>query len=190
VNIREYLNNNSAVATIVAVVVLVLALGIIVWTSRGPSTGPIETYYFDMNTQRLVTATGEPTPFDTGSGDFNYPAEGAGMHPAGVNAQIFSCTESCDNVEAGMTADEVKAAGAFIGYLQRQSPEAAEVQKKYESGGQLTPDEEEIMYTMGQLVAAPDGGQWVPAESEEGFRLTDVYSSNCADGQKLTPCYP
>lgn len=104
-SLREYLDQHSSTVTILAVVLLVIALGIVVMTSRGLGGGGgevVEFYYYDLDTGELFASTAA----DTGT--------------EGVRAYVMSCGECGDY--SGMTAQEVEAAGAKIAYLLRTDP--------------------------------------------------------------------
>src|SRR5690606_5765079 len=85
-NVREWMNNNSALVTIGAVVLLVIALGIILLqTGDGITSGPIMMYYYDLNEGRLIQVmSDQPAPVETASG----PHDGM---PAGVRAHVYTC---------------------------------------------------------------------------------------------------
>jgi len=191
-SVREYLNNNSAVATIAAVVILVIALGILVWSNKGPSSGSTQVYFYDLNEQKLLVAPASTqSPFETESGDFAYPP-GLGPGPAGVMAFVYAC-ESCDGIEAGMSAVEVEAAGGEIAYVSRYSLEAIEARKKMESGEQVDPMQMMALAGPldqgGMLYALPDGQFWVTEMSNEGRAFMSSVSTLCS-GSNVKFCRP
>ena len=187
-SIREYLNNNSAVATILAVVLLIVALGVIYWTSSGSSRGPIAVYYYDMNTKKLVEATGQTPPFDTGSGQYTYTGNDVG--PAGVMVQVYSCTDSCDDIEPGMTAEQVEAAGGHIAYFSRHTTEGKQLIEQGNAGGEIDPAMYDNPEVTSQLYAAPGSEQWESEMSEAGQQILSRYGSECPAGERATPCLP
>ena len=82
---REWLNNNSAAVTIVAVVALIVALGLFVWhMQRGAvQPGQIAVYYYDLGSGKLIKAKqNDIPPIKTGSGE-----------NMGVKAYVYSCGE-------------------------------------------------------------------------------------------------
>ena len=88
IKVREWVNNNSAVATALAVLALVVALAVLVWTSGvGRARGaPSQQWFFDLQSGELYEAAmDEIPPIDTESGAGN-----------GVKAIVYSCS-SCDS---------------------------------------------------------------------------------------------
>ena len=187
-SIREYLNNNSAVATILAVVLLIVALGVIYWTSSGTSRGPISVYYYDMNTKKLIEATGETPPFDTGSGQYTYTGNESG--PAGVSAAVYSCTDSCDDIEPGMTLDQVQAAGGHIAYLSRHSMEGKRLLEQASAGGEVNPEMYDNPEVTAQLYAVPGSDTWESDMSEAGEEIRSRYGTECPAGERAQSCLP
>src|SRR5688572_11816004 len=102
---RDWMNNNSALVTIAAVVLLVISLGVIIMqTKPRGSVGPVELYYYDLNTGKLFVAMSDQNPpIDAPSGGFRGP-DGP---PAGVRAHVFGCG-NCGNLE-GKTVEEIEA---------------------------------------------------------------------------------
>lgn len=185
-NVREFLNNNSAVATIVAVVLLVIALGIIVWQNKGPSAGQYESFYYDLNTQEIfVDDATLSAPFDRGTGTYEYFD---GAKGSAVRAIIFTCNDPAD-IKAGMTLAEIEAAGGFIAYLERLSPQMIEMQAKLDAGQELA--EQDYMLDMGGgLISTIDGQVWLSQESEQGMQLVSASFSRCGAGQNPKICRP
>jgi hypothetical protein len=108
---RQWLNENPAVVTIGAIVLMVLAfLGILYQMGVfGGGDRTDRAYYFDRNTERMVVGDTDATPpIDTGSGEYN-------GEPAGVRVTIFACG-SCSNFK-GMTMQEVADNGGYVAYL-------------------------------------------------------------------------
>lgn len=178
-NIREYLNNNSAVATIVAVMLLVVALGFIVWQNKGRSTGDYQSFYYDLNTKEVFTDVGtKSTPFDTGNGTFEFHD---GPQGSAVRVYIFTCGDP-EDIEAGMTLAEIEAAGGFIGYLERMTPEMRALQQKLDSGQELT-DADYGMTDSFSLVSSVDGAVWYPEQAEQAMQLMTQAMQKCSGDQ-------
>lgn len=180
--VREYLNNNSAVATIIAVVVLMIALGIMVWSNRGGGgAGSGQMFYYDLNTQTISRQPRtSPSPLDTGNGTFKYFDGNLG---SSVRATIFACDEDFE-VTDGMTLSELEAAGGKVTALYRFTPQAQARQIKIDNGETLT--DEEMNYEMmdsGLLVADLDGQNWYPETSDQAAQLT-MSSSNLCGGER------
>ncbi len=187
-SLREYLNNNSAVATIVAVVLLIVALGIIYWTTGSRNAGPIATYYYDMTTQKLVAAEAQIPPFDTGSSQYTYSGNETG--PAGVQAQVYSCTDSCDDIEPGMTIEQVEAAGGHVAYFSRYSMEGKRLMEEANTGGAIDPAIYDNPEMNQQLYATPGSDQWISEMSDAGQQVLANFGSKCGPGETATPCLP
>lgn len=187
-SIREYLNNNSAVATIVAVVILVVSLGIIVWSNKGGSGAAVDVYFYDLNTNQLIVQqAGVVAPVDTGSGTVDYGDGTTG--PAGVMATVYAC-DNCDAIQEGMSAEEVAAAGGRIAYFSRYSAEAKALQEKMIAGEEVSDQEMEKIYMMGAKVSPPGSNVWVDEMSEPGMSLMDAVGNICSGGEQLVVCRP
>lgn len=168
--IREWMNNNPAIMTIGAVVLLIICLGVIVNQLRGPGTRArtIDVYYYDLNTGELfVTESDQIPPIDTDSG-----AE------AGVLAYVYSCTDCSDE------------SSRKIGFLQKYSKEAK--QMLVDAGGEPPDDPRfyEVVEMNGQLVKRVEDQAWVPINSEQGYEMMEQSGVDCPEGQRPIPCYP
>ncbi len=177
--LRDWMNNNSAVVTVGAVVVLILSLGYIVWSSRGRSYGPrvIDVYFYDLNTNQLFTAKSDQIPpIETASG----PVPGSGA-PAGVRAYVFACNDCSDENDR------------FVGWLEMYTPEAKAVltQPPSESPEQAAEREMRMyeMYESGQLIKAPEDRTWARANTAEAVNVTQRIESKCPGGAPK-PCLP
>jgi hypothetical protein len=186
-SVREYLNNNSAVATILAVVVLVVALGIIVWSNKGPGGGDFQVYFYDLNTQTISAQSPRlPSPYDVGGGTTEYFD---GTHGSGVRATIYVCGEA-DDISPGMSREEIEAAGGKIVSLHRYAPQMLAAQQKLYAGEEVDPG---TMYNemtgSGMLISNVEGRVWVSEESEQGFAMmSDVH--NLCGGSPPTLALP
>ncbi|MEM8739453.1 MAG: hypothetical protein AAGG38_13400 [Planctomycetota bacterium] len=170
------MNKNSAVATIVAVLVIVLALGLIVLRNQRPGLGDFEVFYYDLNTQKVFTAKAEAIPpIDSGGGTYSYPD---GEYGSGVRADIYSCGDLV-KVKSGMTRAEVEAAGAFIALLTRYSSEQKElIERMRTTGDTQIPGASQVE---NPLISTADGTEWVPALSDAGRELTEKSTEMCGD---------
>lgn len=93
------LNNNPIVATVLTVVLLVLALGILLLTQRDPGPGPSDVYFWDLDTNEpFVGKSNEMPPVVAPSGG------------QGVRAHLFTC-DACEPEQ-------------WFGYLERYSESA------------------------------------------------------------------
>lgn len=181
-SVREFLNNNSAVATIVAVVLLVLALGIIVWQNKGPTTRDYRSFYYDLNTKEIFVDDGtKTTPFDNGNGTFEFHD---GPQGSAVRAYVFTCGDP-EAINEGMTLAEIEAAGGYIAYLERMTPEMREMQEKLASGQEIT-DMDYGMTEGFSLIAPIDGAIWFSEQSEQAMNMmTDAMSRCGADRAQI-----
>lgn len=182
--IREFMNNNSALVTILAVVVLVVSLGVIIMNTRGPGVArTIDLYFYDLNTGKLFTAKSDQIPpIEAPSG----PLQGQpGNLPAGVRAHVYACGECPDLT--GMTLQEVEQAGAYIAYVEMYTEQG----KAALTAGASGPPEGPMIDPMEQtLIARVPELAWQPMYSDAGFRLTESGHRACPDGSAPQPCRP
>jgi hypothetical protein len=202
--IREWVNKNSAVTTIVAVVMLFAALYYL-WKTINPSPPPPIThvFYYDMITGKLFPApTAEFPPIETP--DNSKLANG---DPAGVKANVFSCTR-CREGEW------------YIGYLETYLPgaKAAQIRMNEETermakmpppnpdgtippgpggpGGPGMPPmgpspQDMLAISEGHLVASHEAvDKWFKQESPEGAALVNAAMKKCPDNKYPTQCFP
>ena len=177
-NLRETLNNNSALVTIGAVVLLVVALAAIVFQMDGSRGGQVvDLYYYDMNDGTIfVGPSNVVPPIDAPSGPYN-------DQQGGVRAVIFACGE-CGDL-AGKTVAEIEAQGGKIAYLERYTPEAKAAIEN--------PDANEMNYELtegGQLVAEPGSNSWYQVFSQQGQQVQERGNIQCPDGERPVFCRP
>lgn len=185
-NARDFLNNNSALVTIIAVVILVVSLGVIIMNTRGPgAVQTVDLYFYDLNTGQLfVAASDQIPPIDVPGGQPIQTAQGP--KPAGVRAHVFACG-TCPDV-TGMNADQVKAAGAQIAYIEmftEQGKAAMTAPPNAQGPGPMMVDPMEQT-----LVAKAEDRKWLPMYSEQGYRLTEGAIQPCPDGSPPLACRP
>ena len=178
--VREFLNNNSAVATILAVVLLVMALGVIIWQNQGPQPRQFEVFYYDLNTQEVfVDDVSRVVPFDRGNGTYEFVD---GSRGSAVRAMIYTCGDPEASKE-GMTLAEIEAAGGFIAYLERFAPQMLERQARIDAGESLL-DENDEDYESGfdsVWVSTPEGQTWVNQNSEAGTQVIQSGLQRCGN---------
>jgi len=172
-NIREYMNNNPAVVTIGAVVILVICLGLIIKTlfkGSGGRTGPVDVYYYDLNTGELFTAGSDKFP------PIQSPTD-EGDKLSGVRAMVFSCGD-CD-----------KKSTHFVGYLERYTPEAKAAMERAASSDE--PMMEDV-YEMeqGREVKLPDAAEWIDGNSEAGMAVYEAIRQRCEADERPRQCFP
>lgn len=176
--IRDWMNENQPIVAGVVILVLILAFAKITCTltDSGSSRGPriTELYYYDMNEGKLfITSSDQTPPIHAPSDDKNNPRA-----LNGVQAFVFSCTDCSD-------PDTFK-----IGYLQRYTPRAKELQDKLRSG-EAPPEAMMMAPEMEFEIKRVDDKRWVPGMSPEAEQIMDeVYRENCPDGKRPKPCYP
>ena len=158
-SLRELLNKNATVVTVVTVLVLVASLTFILWPDGGndPSDSMGKEYFYDLNTDQLFEAEqGRIPPIDTESG----PHQGK---PAGVYAYVFSCGECAPREQ-------------YIGYLETYSEKAKArlEQMRQASAGPvyMGPDvESSEPFRSGILIKRPEDAQWAPKSSSRGQQI-------------------
>jgi len=169
-SIRALLHEKPAVTVaICGVLILVggLVIGWRIWSAaRAPVSPPRMSmaYFYDLNTGELFEADASlEGPIETDSG----PHQG---HPAGVRANVFSCT-SCNDESA-----------RFIGYLEIPA-DALEGQ----SNGDDVPVGEE---GQGLLIRREKDDRWVPFDGRQGDRILQEVQDRCGEGKPVRYCHP
>ena len=201
-SLRDSMNNNSALVTLAAVVLLVVALGWIILKSKGPSGASQfkSQYYYDLNTGTIFAAdSSEMPPIETPSGP-----DKTG-NPAGVRARVFACGD-CRRSYVGMTEAQMEEAGAFIAFIEKFTPEFKKaVEEPKEAVAEPTeatgvPGDPNyrrpggggrMMMEGGQglLIRQVNGEKWLSMRSREAQKITTTFGTKCPDGRS-TPCYP
>ncbi len=175
-SMRDSINQNSVIVTIVTILVLVGCATFIFrgfWNERPAKVGDV--YYYDLNTQKVfMGAASMEQSVDAPSGP-NSKGE-----PAGVRAYILSC-EECANY-TGMTTNQVEEAGGYIAYLYY----TPKTQKSSEIPHGMGP-------SMGGIpdpfLRAASGGPWMLSTSPEGLRLIAASQEYCGS-HELSRCSP
>ena len=182
---REWINKNSPLVTIGAVLVLIVCLFVLLRQINPPVPPPItKAWFFDLETNKLFigpNAALPPIPTPSGKKDANGSDQG-------VRAIIFSC---------GQCSDESK---RYIGYLETLTPEAKEqIQAMMDAASKVTPDGpppppptqpmgDPMMN--GRLIASPDKGGWLTMDSPDAGKLIQESMSKCGEGKYPTQCFP
>ena len=164
---RNWINNNSAMVTIVAVVVLILSLGFIIISSRPTSYTPrvYDVYYYDLEKKELfVDKSNKYAPIETPSGK-----------QTGARAYVYTCGECSDKNSL------------FIGYLEVYTKEAkAYLENPTPNPDGAIPD----FYEEGRRIRAEsDTARWYNANSSEAFQVAEAVHVRC-NGQPAKPCNP
>ena len=169
-NIRQWLNENSALSTVIAVVMLVCALGYLVMsnTQSGPR-GPKNYWFYDLEDKELFAASIESVaPIEAPSGG------------EGVRAFVYGCGD-CEDLQ--------------IAWLQKMTPRG-KAQKEHQDkimkeegikgGGFMGPDQ----YMFQQLISKGDKIRWLPTTIPEAHKIQQA-DRNCPDGvEPKMDCFP
>ncbi len=157
-NIREYLNNNPAVVTIAAVVLLLVCLGLIVNSLMGSSSQrDVDVWYYDVASGRLMVAKSQLSPIEGEAG------------PA-MRAYLFSCgdcEDKVDDIDNGMSYAELKAMGVHVGYVSKYSDADKQKLEAQQNDPGSSDAEEPMMIQELYAVVKADGtlGQWTPGDA-------------------------
>ncbi len=203
--LREWMNKNSAVTTIISVVMLFLALWYLVITVFPPPPKPItHVFYYDVITGKLFPGEAkEYPPIETPDG-----SKLANGLPAGVKANVFSCTKCREG-------------DWYIGYLETYLPQAREAQLRMNEetermskmpppnpDGSMPPGapgapapgmppmmgpspQDMMLISEGHLVASHEAvDKWFKQESPEGAALVNAAMKKCPDNKYPTQCFP
>lgn len=204
--LRDWLNNNSAVVTILAVVILILSLGFIIMQASGPKYKAqiVDVYYYDLGNGTIFTAkSNEIPPIESKSGP------GPAGNPQGVRAYVFSCGDCKNESER------------FVGWLEMYTREAKEMMQSPNRmgpgmppppgspnaapgspaaapgspaapAGQAQPPGPEFFdfWEKGHLVRTVEEDSWVQANSPEGFAIMQALQGKCGQGAIPKPCFP
>lgn len=177
-NLRQWLNENPAVSTVAAVVLLVLCIGFVLY-QVGAVGGPQVSgnkYFYDRNTGELFVDSSEKVPpITTDSGEYD-------GQPAGVVARIYACGE-CGSYH-GMTPEEVEEAGARIGVLEMYPIKIKEVM---ENGNWEQIQQPPDAY---RQLRRPQDEQWISASSQQGIQLERNAPIQCEDQTQIRTCLP
>ena len=189
--LREWINRNSALVTVFSVFLLVYALIYLLAHAPTQFVPITKAYYYDIQTGQLFEGgVQEIPPIGTPDGSTKN-----GM-PAGVRANVFTCTD-CNDPNA-----------RYIGFLETYTPEAQEAQLQLQEiasrnievndsdpNAQTAPDTNEVdlMDTVakGRLIASPDDLEnWFTMETEEGAKLANNAMKKCPDEKYPIQCFP
>lgn len=178
---RQWLNENSTLASAVAAGVAVVALLALIWQATGGGSGmPTQAYYYDVRADAFfVDAIDLYPPITTPDG-----------HTTGVRAHLRGC-DGCPADIAGMSMDELAEHRAFVVYLERYSDEAKEALEAHRENPD--PDNLEVLTLeeTGRLVSDADAERWLPLNSERGMQVTDRgFDRVCDDGATPRRCMP
>ncbi|XAL99655.1 hypothetical protein OT109_19005 [Phycisphaeraceae bacterium D3-23] len=169
---REFFNNNPAIVTGGAVLVLVLCLAAIacsLFGGIGPSgSNSVQLIYYDMSSDTIKLIPSSERP---GS-------------PLADNDQVFRCfvlaCGECGKIKDGMTNEELQAEGMFVSHLQT----FPNVDRMMEPGG-MGEDDTQV------LMLADETPLWFSMSSPDGMEIMRAVSNwQCDDGTTAKQCQP
>lgn len=164
---REFFNNNPAVVSGAAVLVLVLCLGAIScslfgWGGAGGGSKNVQLVYYDLSNDSLKLVRAQDR--------LGSPLVGTETYLG----YVMSCGE-CGEINEGMTRAELEAGGMYIAYLQTL-PESDGMSRELMLEGQVE------IYDF-----ASEG--WYMMNSEQGMLIAQD-SRMCEDGSMAESCQP
>ena len=172
-SVRGWMNDNPAVATIIAVVALAVAIIVVFWTgSRGTPHGPADVYFVDQNTGNIFVGTSnERAPIRA-------PSDGPGQ-ASGLRVHIYSCDE-CPRDLRGRNIDEMTGPDLYVAYLERYTEEALEVLRDMSDpgNGDIPPDHY-LEIENAHEVRAPDGTTWALRDTPEAGTIMQRRTEHC-----------
>ncbi|MAE68166.1 MAG: hypothetical protein CMJ18_28280 [Phycisphaeraceae bacterium] len=169
--IREWLNDNSAVATILAVLVLIAALTYLIRsnTSGGKGNRPKAQYFFDEASGELVEAPiTELAPDDGGR----------------VKAIVYSCSDCGADPQVAWLEKYTKAARKKLLDIKQQRADGAAPTAPMGFGPEM------MLMGEGKLVKEKGGKKWYKANSEKGRTIQGSLRNICGQGVRIEFCYP
>jgi len=186
--LRETINQNSAVVTVGAVVLLIIALGVTVCSISGggtSATGPGvgQQWFLDEGTNKLFAAEADAVP----------PIQ-APSGKDGVRAYVFTCDKNCGghNLD-GKGLDELEELGLFVGYVEKISPRGIEHMEriKQEHGDDmavsLLMSERLMEFTLVRQVGSE---RWYPFVAPQATKIQSDPHTKCQDRRFAKPCMP
>ncbi|MEM9914515.1 MAG: hypothetical protein AAF911_06120 [Planctomycetota bacterium] len=164
------------ISTIVLILVVVLLL-------NRRSSGSQSVYFYDLSAGQIVLAkSGDSSPAAQSSSRYPFPDGEAG---AWVRAAIYSCGDVSTPIQAGMTLEEVAAAGARVVWLERYPTDVLGMIEKRRQGVELSTEEAERLSRAPILVATPGELAWVPKESSVGQKVMGSLGEFCPEGRPV-----
>ena len=170
-SVREYLNNNPAIMTGGAVLLLVVCLGAIScslfgWGFGGGGASTFQLTYYD-----LESGTIKLIPASEGGGS---PLEGSDQV---FRVFIKTCGE-CGPIKEGMTREELEAGDMFVSHLQ-----TFPLLDRMDLGAME--DNTQVYYMLDEVPT------WYYISSPEGNSIMeDIGMHQCEDGSRAKECRP
>ncbi|MEQ9461258.1 MAG: hypothetical protein RIG82_09935 [Phycisphaeraceae bacterium] len=170
-------SGNLPIASIIkltaALALLAGAVMLLMWGGGEPELDIRQAYYFDPQTSQVFVGPA------SGIAPIPAPSDPAGvLEPTGVRAFIFCCGP-CNASYDNMTPEQIKEAGAIIGWLERYTPEGREILMRRND---QRPDTDFETGISNKLVRAVDSDRWYPAESPAANRIRYATRQHCEDG--------
>ena len=174
-SIREWMNNNSTMVTIGAVVILALAL-MFLWLQTRPTSPGGDAYFFDTATETFFlgpsVAFAPVTP--PGSSELT-----------GVSARLYACGECPTPSQIrGKTVEELEALGVTYVYFERYPESALPFLHGERDLPENAPDPIESLQ-----VRRPGDTEWVREFSRQGQAIA-MGAEACPDGSRAKYCFP
>ena len=164
------MNNNPAAVTGGAAVVLLLALIFVFLRGGllggGGSAGTTQVIYYDVANKQIKLVAHDRDSFP------NSPLDGS---PQIYEAVLLACGECPeDKIVDGMSLEDIKAAGMYLGWLNKRDP-----------GTDTDPS-----FNPSMQFRSLQSPKWVSASSEAGFKLQDQLQRKCPGKEYAKECYP
>jgi hypothetical protein len=185
---RTWMNENPAAVSIGASVLLVIALGILIFSMFGGGSAappaPTQKFFYDLNTGELFAVDlDELPPIERGQ---PYTLPGGTEIPAGVEA-IVRAPEGADEDEY------------VVAWVETLRPELRERLRQVQREAQANPDGEQA-FAYDMMLDESYGQRLIMDPKRDDRRFFPVYSDPAqqimsqtlrdADGQPLRPVYP
>jgi len=196
INVRDWINKNSALVTLVAVVALLMSVFVLL-RNRGSGGGQIKIWYIDLNTNQFFPGTiGDVAPIDPPSGELR---DG---ELAGVVVHVFTCAETpepedrqylenCRHDLKGKTPEDLEELGLFVGYYEKFTLDAKkrleDVAKKH---GTVAASPLFAQALPGRLLRLPDDENWYDSKSQFGIGIQARINRLCDNVEKVRACRP
>ena len=182
-NVREWMNQNSALTTIGALVIVILALGYAIshlTQCHGPTVRmPKAAYYYDIGTGKIFTDEWDKlAPIEAPSG----------LPDAGVLAHVYAC-DGCSSDLVGMTKQEVEQTGATIAFLEKYTEKGRQKLVEMRKQGTMY-DPVEFGMEGKRFAVVPNDPSSPPQFNRNMMQLTDTWNK-CPDAKSHPkPCFP
>jgi len=165
--LRSKLEENQSVVVIALIVLIVFCLGLVmcqVFGGRSSVSSDVELVYYDLGNQTIKLV------------DHTYPAIPKSPLEGTENvflASVFKCGECPKGtIKDGMTMQDLKSEGMFIGWLEKIDPNASE---------------EMAMFGEGNLYRSVESDRWYRAMDQGYEAITQRVYARCSDARICLP---